>query len=335
MGTVRRATTLALSSVIALAACGSPPVAETATWTDRSPHTVGTVQANGVALNYLDWGGTGPALVLIHGLGDSPHVWDDLAPLLTRDFRVVAYARRGHAHSGMEGPYDNATLTDDLRGLVDSLHIDRANLLGWSMGGNEITEFASRYPERTIALVYLDASYDWADPRLGAAFAATPVSLVPGPGDVTSLDALRTWFQTTWLADVAWPDAWEAHMRDLVDVQPDGAVRYRQSDAINTAMFESLLGYAKDFSRVKAPALSLFAPVFFPAGSDSARARQLAEWEAGMFEPYRRASIERFRREVELGRDTLLAGTNHASIGVVDVSGVAALIRSFLLGHQQ
>jgi hypothetical protein len=124
-------------------------------------------------------------------------------------------------------------------------------------------------------------------------------------------------------------------MRDLVDVQPDGSVRYRQSDAINTAMFESLLGYAKDFSRVKAPALSLFAPVFFPAGSDSIRARQLVEWEAGMFEPYREASIERFRRETALGRDTLLQDTNHASIGVVDLSAVATLIRSFLLGHQQ
>ena len=123
-------------------------------------------------------------------------------------------------------------------------------------------------------------------------------------------------------------------MRDLVDVQPDGSVRYRQSDAINAAMFESLLGYAKDFSRVKTPALSLFAPVFFPAGADSARARQLADWEAGMFEPYRQASIERFRREVTLGRDTLLQGTNHASIGVVDLPGIAGLIRSFLLSSR-
>ncbi|MEZ4587551.1 MAG: alpha/beta hydrolase [Gemmatimonadales bacterium] len=324
---------LACAGLLA-ASCKAPP-AETPAWVDPSPHSVGEVATNGTRLNYLDWGGSGPALVLIHGLGDSPHVWDDLAPRLTGSFRVLAYARRGHAHSGMEGPYDNGTLTDDLRGLLDSLRVDRVNLLGWSMGGNEITEFAIRYPERTIALVYLDAAYDWADPRLGAAFEATPVSLTPGPADLASLEVLRAWFQNTWLADVPWPDAWEAHLRDLVEVQPDGSVRYRQSDAINGAMFESLMGYAKDYTRIQAPALGLFAPIFFPPGADSARATALAQWETAMFEPYRQASVERFRTEVAVSQDTLLPNTNHASIGVADLPGVATLIRGFLTVHQR
>ncbi|MBK6486102.1 MAG: alpha/beta hydrolase [Gemmatimonadetes bacterium] len=320
---------------VLVAACSSPPAADAPAWVDPSPHTVGEVAVNGARLNYLDWGGTGPALVLIHGLGDSPHVWDDLAPLLTSSFRVVAYARRGHAHSSMAGPYDNETLTDDLRGLLDSLRIERANLLGWSMGGNEITEFAGRYPDRTIALVYLDAAYDWADPRLGAAFDASPVSLTPGPADLASLDVLRSWFQQTWLAGVDWPPSWEAHMRDLVDEQPDGSVHYRQSDSINVAMFGSLMAYAKDYTRIKAPALGLFAPIFFPPGADSTRAAALAQWEASMFEPYRAASIARFRREVAVSQDTLLPNTNHASIGVVDVNGVAGVVRGFLVAHQR
>ena len=52
------------------------------TWTDDSPHGSAFAVVNGVRLQYLDWGGGGDPLVLVHGLGDSPHLFDDLAPLL-------------------------------------------------------------------------------------------------------------------------------------------------------------------------------------------------------------------------------------------------------------
>ena len=42
-------------------------------WSDASPHKNGFVTANGIRINYLDWGGSGPTLILIHGLGDNPH----------------------------------------------------------------------------------------------------------------------------------------------------------------------------------------------------------------------------------------------------------------------
>src|ERR1700730_16949736 len=77
-----------------LTAQGQEPKA--ASWSDTSPHKSGFVTANGVRLNYLDWGGSGPALILVHGLGDNPHHFDDLALAFTDRFRVVAYARRGH-----------------------------------------------------------------------------------------------------------------------------------------------------------------------------------------------------------------------------------------------
>lgn len=325
------------AAAVIVAACAQsespdPAQATTTGWQDASAHQISTVVVPGASLDLLDWGGTGPVLVLIHGLGDSPHVFDDLAPLLVPDFRVLAYARRGHASSSMAGPFDNGTLTNDLAALLDSLGIQRVSLLGWSMGGNEITEFAIRYPERTAGLVYLDAAYDWADPALVRAFEALPVSITPTAADMPSLDAIRNWFQVTWLPGLAWPAAWEAHLRDLVVLQPDGSVRYRQSDSVNALMFESLVGYRKDYRRVAAPALALYAPDFLPPPvDDPARAAAVAGWEKDLFAPYREASIARFREEVSLGRDTLLAGTSHASIGVVDVAGVAGLVRRFLL----
>lgn len=101
-----------------------------ATWSDPAAHKSGFVTANGVRLHYLDWGGSGPPLILIHGLGENPHYFDDLAPAFTDRFRVVAYARRGHGQSDAKGPYDTATLTEDLRALMNGLGIAKAHLAG-------------------------------------------------------------------------------------------------------------------------------------------------------------------------------------------------------------
>lgn len=328
--------TVAISACRDRAATPAPdPAAPDATvWKDGSPHTESTVVAHGVRLELLDWGGSGPPLVLVHGLGDSPHIWDDLAPRLAANFHVVAYGRRGHAASEKTGPYDNLTLTADLLALLDSLHFQRVGLVGWSMGGNELTEIGRTHPERVRALVYLDGGYDWSDPALSRAFAAIPTPLTPGPADQRSLDALRTWFQRTWLPDIPWPPAWEAHIRDLVDVQPDGSTRYRQTDSVNALMFESLVAYRRDFRALRVPALAVWAPQFIPAPKDdTTAARKVAEWERDYFAGYREASIRRFRREVAGSRDTTLPGTSHASIGTVDVPGVAKLIGDFLLAQ--
>ena len=88
-------------------------------WSDDSPHKSGFVMANGIRIHYLDWGGSGPTLILIHGFGMNPHFFDYFAPALTDRFHVIAYARRGHGQSDAKGPYDGATLAGDLCGLMD------------------------------------------------------------------------------------------------------------------------------------------------------------------------------------------------------------------------
>src|SRR5262245_51209687 len=190
-------------------------------WTDSSPHRSEFVEVNGVRLYYLDWGGVGRNLVLIHGLTDSPHIFDDFAPLLRDRFHVVAYARRGHGRSDSpSGPYDQHTLVEDLRQLLDRLDISRTSLLGWSMGGNEETEFAGRYPERVDKLVYLEAAYDWSYSKYQSDFPA----LSPTASDLQSLDAYRVWYRRTWFGDTPWTSGLEAYLRDITTVAADGSV---------------------------------------------------------------------------------------------------------------
>lgn len=172
-------------------------------------------------------------------------------------------------------------------------------------------------------------------PRLRAAliksFEAIPTPITPSPADQQSFDALRAWFRRTWVPDIPWPPSWEAHIRDLVDVQPDGSTRYRQTDSVNALMFESLVAYQKDFRKVTVPALALWAPLFLPESkADTAAARKVAQWEKDYFAPFREKSIRRFNAEVVQAADTVLPNTSHASIGAVDVDGLVRIIRAFL-----
>ena len=106
---------------------------------------------------------------------------------------------RGHGTSEAPvGAYDFDILVEDLRRLLDRLRVNRASLLGHSMGGNEITEFARLYPKRVDHLVYLEGGYDWSDQNLWKLHGDVPVAAA---ATLASFDAYRKWQNDTW-----WPD---------------------------------------------------------------------------------------------------------------------------------
>src|SRR6266446_1918187 len=128
--------------------------------TDQSPHKSGFITANGVKLHYLDWGGKGETMLFLHGIGDTPHGFDDFAPKFTNQFRVLGLTRRGHGESEKpDSGYDTATRVEDIRQFLDALKIPRAVLVGHSAAGGELTMLAGVHPDRAIKLVYLDAVF--------------------------------------------------------------------------------------------------------------------------------------------------------------------------------
>jgi len=129
---------------------------------DKSPHhKTGFITFNGVRLHYLDWGGAGETLLLLHGMGDTAHIYDELAPKFTNQFRVLGLTRRGHGESEIpETGYDTATLVEDIRQFLDALKIQRVVLAGHSFAGDELTRFAVVHPDRVIKLIYFDSAYD-------------------------------------------------------------------------------------------------------------------------------------------------------------------------------
>ena len=116
---------------------------------------------NGVKLHYLDWGGNGEALLFLTSLGGTAEDFQPLAIRFRDRFHVLGLTRRGQGRSDKPNAgYDTATLVEDIRAFLDLRKIKRATLVGYSLAGNELTEFAALYPKRVAKLVYLDAAYD-------------------------------------------------------------------------------------------------------------------------------------------------------------------------------
>ncbi len=133
-------------------------------WHDPSPHSIQfvTVDEN-VKLEVLDWGGLGRPLVLLAGLGDSAHVFDDFAIKLTSDYHVYGITRRGYGNSSVPASgYSADRLGDDVLEVLDALKIDRPVLVGHSIAGEELSSVGTRHPERIAGLIYLDAAYAYA-----------------------------------------------------------------------------------------------------------------------------------------------------------------------------
>ncbi len=124
---------------------------------DKSSHKSGFAMVNGFRLHYLDWGGRGAVLLLLAGMGNDAHSFDEFAPKFIDSFRVLALTRRGFSQS--EKPktgYDTDTLVTDSRAFLDMMKITRVNLIGHSFAGWELVRFAELYPEYVDKLVFLD-----------------------------------------------------------------------------------------------------------------------------------------------------------------------------------
>lgn len=111
------------------------------------------INLDGINLNY-ELNGTGPCLVLIHGLTDNLSMWFNQVPELSKKFQVVTYDLRGHGQSETPGNgFSIDLLTKDLYKLLKALNIENACLLGYSLGGRIGLQFALEHPDMTTGLV--------------------------------------------------------------------------------------------------------------------------------------------------------------------------------------
>jgi pimeloyl-ACP methyl ester carboxylesterase len=111
------------------------------------------VEINGIKIDYTI-AGEGEPLVLIMGMGLGQKGWMFQTRYFRKYFKTIVFDNRGAGNSGKpEGPYSARMMAEDTIGLMDYLHIDRAHILGISLGGMIAQEIAINYPQRVNKLV--------------------------------------------------------------------------------------------------------------------------------------------------------------------------------------
>ena len=103
-------------------------------------------------------GGHGPAVVLIHGFGNTGDMWSPMAAELAKDHSVVVPDLRGMGLSSHPaGGYDKWTQAGDIRAVLNKLGIDRADIVAHDIGTMVAYAYAARYPDKTSRLVVMDS----------------------------------------------------------------------------------------------------------------------------------------------------------------------------------
>jgi pimeloyl-ACP methyl ester carboxylesterase len=232
-----------------------------APWQDPCKHTVHFVTVeDGVQLEVLDWGGSGPPLVLLAGLGWTAHVFDDFAPKLTDSFHVYGITRRGYGASSKPATgYTEDRLTEDDLKVFGALRLDSPIVVGHSIAGNELSQLGIRHYDRVGGLVYLDALNDGSDDYTDydALWTKMPESMrtppQPSPSDLKSFSAYREWRIKA--SGLAIPES-EYHYQHAQN--PDGSVGgYETPEFVSAAITGG--NYKHDYSQIRAPVLALIA----------------------------------------------------------------------------
>ena len=201
--------------------------ASVATTARDEPDAIGRyVQLPGLRAHYLDFGGQGRPVVLLHGLASSSRIWSIVARALARTNRVVALDQRGHGLSAKpDTGYDVATVAGELAAFIDELRLRRPVIVGHSWGAHVALEFAARYPEVAAGVVLVDGGIEALDGKSWA-----EVEREMAPPDLSHLTPagliaqVREWdWGRFWNADV------EATLLSLFELAADGTVRPRLS----------------------------------------------------------------------------------------------------------
>lgn len=144
----------------------------------------GQVLANGIHQHYYRTGGDKPPLILLHGIMMSGGCWLRVAKALEQDYDVILLDARGHGRSdGVESGFTPDLRAGDVAGALRELKLERASLLGHSMGAETAALVAASYPDLVHAIVLEDPA--WHD--------------TPTRGQMAESEGYRAWFNA-WLA---------------------------------------------------------------------------------------------------------------------------------------
>ena len=216
----------------------------------------------GLRMHVRNWGGDGPPVVLLHGLASTCRIWDLVAPILARDFTVIAVDQRGHGDSGKpDHGYDFDSVAGDIAALLAGRGIERPVVVGHSWGADVALELAVARPDLLRGIVFVDggtidasARYDTLDDAL--AQMAPPD--FRGTTRVQFLERVRSGGQWATLIAEHGPAAEEIIMGNF-ETLDDGTIRAKLSRDNHLRIIEALWEHhpRELYAKVSCPVLMM------------------------------------------------------------------------------
>ncbi len=197
----------------------------------------GWVQAGPLRLHTLSWEGSGPPIVLVHGLNNSAWIWARVGAglasasgLATTGRRVFAPTQRGHGASDKPGNFELEATSADLEAALDAWDLERVDLAGHSWGGKVVMHFAATRSQRVRSLVLADPAPPKGMPRYMAWRPVVRSAFRPERGpfpDRAALEAQMPNLLQHYVGDATDRACWDAVFCE----QPDGSYRAALDDA--------------------------------------------------------------------------------------------------------
>lgn len=184
------------------------------------PYTVKRVAANGIHLAVAEAGRGDEAIVFLHHGGGNLSMWQRFAQPFADDYRLIFIDQRGHGRSDKpEAGNHIDTLCVDVAGVMDALKVDKAHVLGASLGAEVALALAAHYPHRVISLVLEGALHS----------AYGPYSAGEKPESDFDAAAVRQWTEIpvkVWAHEAAMLDSMKAEYGEHWSASVEDYLRY-------------------------------------------------------------------------------------------------------------
>ncbi len=163
--------------------------------------------------------GSGPALFMVHGIGSRRVTWAGLTEHLRNHFTCISYDLRGHGDSPVpDTPYTLDDMVEDLEALRANLGIERAHVIGHSLGGMIGPAYARAHPDRVLSVGLLSTAAGRTEEDRGK-LQAVKSAMVENGIEQTLGTLVARWYTDEFIA--ARPEMIEARIKQVVDTPPD------------------------------------------------------------------------------------------------------------------
>lgn len=223
------------------------------------------VNIGNLELSYRNWAPEGRQILMLHGLASNARIWDLLAPILAKNFSVIAVDQRGHGKSDRpDTGYDFDTVTNDVVGFINALKLKNPIVVGHSWGGSVALCLATQRPDLISGLCFVDGGLIEISRTPGNSLEKALVNMAPplwegvSASDVRERLKRRDWGEQD---DTSTSANLEEIVMANLETHPDGSINARLSRKNHLEVVKAFWNHkpSKLFEHIRCPTLILSA----------------------------------------------------------------------------